>query len=113
MASGMQKCPNAPAHVAYEQCQQFEAWCGPCTAAAEQQASASSCERTPVALILEPSRDLAQQTHDNIAAMKHYLRSPSLRSVLLVGGVQPREAIRELQQGIDIVTGTPGLFPAL
>lgn len=74
----------------------------------EDSAVAKSGARTPSAIILEPSRELAQQTHENIVAMKRHLSAPALRSVLLVGGTQPKEAARQLQQGTDIVTGTPG-----
>ncbi len=85
--------------------------CLPASAAAEEQAAASGGARTPIALILEPSRDLAQQTHDNITAMRRFLANPTLRNALLVGGTQPKEATRELKQGVDIVTGTPGDAP--
>ncbi len=77
-------------------------------AAIEEQASAAAGVRTPSAIILEPSRDLAQQTHDAITSLKRDLTSPSLQSVLLVGGTQPKEAVRQLERGADIVTGTPG-----
>ena len=37
-----------------------------------------------------------------------HLTAPGLRASLLVGGTTPKEATRELAQGTDIVTGTPG-----
>ncbi len=80
----------------------------PCTAATEDQEDAASGVRTPSALILEPSRDLAQQTHDAFNSLKRHLTAPALQSVLLVGGTQPKEASRQLERGADIVTGTPG-----
>lgn len=79
-----------------------------CTAAVEERANVSSGVGTPSALILEPSRDLAQQTHDAINSLKRHLTAPALQSVLLVGGTQPKEAARQLERGADIVTGTPG-----
>ncbi|BDA42848.1 ATP-dependent RNA helicase DDX1 [Coccomyxa sp. Obi] len=78
------------------------------TAAMEEQGNAAGGVRTPSALILEPSRDLAQQTHDAINSLKRHLTTPALQSVLLVGGTQPKEAARQLERGADIVTGTPG-----
>ena len=78
-------------------------------AAMEEQASTAGGVRTPSAIILEPSRDLAQQTHDAVTSLKRHLTSPTLQSVLLVGGTQPKEAIRQLAGGADIVTGTPGM----
>lgn len=74
----------------------------------EEQADAAGGVRTPSALILEPSRDLAQQTHDAINSLKRHLTAPALQSVLLVGGTQPKEAARQLERGANIVTGTPG-----
>jgi len=65
--------------------------------------------RTPLALILEPTRDLAEQTHDNIAAFSKHLSSPEIRQELLVGGTAASEQIKSLRSnGVDIVIGTPG-----
>jgi hypothetical protein len=38
--------------------------------------------QTPLALILEPSRELAEQTHAQITAFKKYLPLPGVREVL-------------------------------
>lgn len=75
----------------------------------EEQASAAGGLRTPSAIILEPSYELAQQTYKVITDLKRHLSSPALQSVLLVGGMQPKEAARQLEKGADIVTGTPGM----
>ncbi|XP_065671009.1 ATP-dependent RNA helicase DDX1 isoform X5 [Hydra vulgaris] len=63
---------------------------------------------SPAALIIEPSRELASQTHDQISLFKKYLPDPKIKNVLLVGGENSSEQIKALQSGVDIVTGTPG-----
>jgi len=64
--------------------------------------------RRPLALILEPTRDLAEQTHNFMQQFKKHLPSPGLRAELVVGGVDPKPVIKALAEGVDIVTGTPG-----
>ena len=63
--------------------------------------------RSVSAIILEPARDLAEQTHDCIECLLRYLQDP--RQVpLLIGGINTKEAEQALRQGdVDIVTGTP------
>ncbi|XP_066913617.1 ATP-dependent RNA helicase DDX1-like [Clytia hemisphaerica] len=63
---------------------------------------------SPAALIMEPSRELATQTHDQITLFKKNLPAPKLKNSCLVGGQNTRDQINELQQGVDILTGTPG-----
>jgi len=63
---------------------------------------------SPAALIMEPSRELAQQTHDQINLFKKYMPDPKPQNALLVGGGNAREQINALESGVDIVTGTPG-----
>jgi len=62
----------------------------------------------PIALILEPARDLAEQTHDNITLFSKHLTNPVLKNALLVGGVSGKDQQKYLQAGVHIVTGTPG-----
>lgn len=62
----------------------------------------------PIALILEPARDLAEQTHDNITLFSKHLTNPVLKNALLVGGVSGKDQQKDLQAGVHIVTGTPG-----
>ena len=57
---------------------------------------------------LPTRRDLAEQTYDSVNDFLKYLSEPSLRSVLLVGGVAPAPQERSLQAGVDVVVGTPG-----
>ena len=78
------------------------------SAAAAAAAAEAQGVRAPRAIILEPARDLAEQTHDCIVACSKYLQAPSLSSALMVGGTDMRDCIRALKEGVDIVTGTPG-----
>jgi ATP-dependent RNA helicase DDX1 len=43
-----------------------------------------------MALILEPTRDLAEQTHTHFADFAKYLTQPALAPALFVGGVDPK-----------------------
>ena len=67
-----------------------------------------ACRRAPLAIILEPSRDLAQQTLDELSRFERYLPQPGLRQLLLVGGQSNREQENALDEGVDIVVGTVG-----
>lgn len=57
------------------------------------------------ALIVAPTRELAQQIHD---AIIEFCRGTGLRSVTLYGGVNINPQIKSLQQGVDIVVACPG-----
>lgn len=43
-------------------------------------------KKSPLCLIVEPTRDLARQTYDVLTRYQTYFHRPQLRSVLLVGG---------------------------
>lgn len=62
----------------------------------------------PQALILEPSRELAEQTLNQIRMFRKHLSNPTPRELLIIGGISGREQIDKLHSGIDIVCGTPG-----
>ena len=83
---------------------------GPGVGAAQEQNSSTS-RRSPTALILEPTRDLAEQTAKVVEHLQSNLTQPSLRSTLLVGGENPKPQAAAIAGGIDIVTGTPGIKP--
>jgi len=57
------------------------------------------------ALILAPTRELAQQIHKVVSALGEYLR---VRCHSCIGGTRVRDDINELQKGVHIVVGTPG-----
>ena len=64
--------------------------------------------RIPMAIILEPSRELAEQTFEQIKLFRSKLPKPTLREALLIGGLPAKEQLKALQQGADVVVGTPG-----
>jgi translation initiation factor 4A len=57
------------------------------------------------ALVLAPTRELAQQIHDVVVAISSYMHC-SVR--VCVGGTAVRDDIRELSRGVQVVVGTPG-----
>ncbi|GJQ78597.1 putative ATP-dependent RNA helicase [Trypoxylus dichotomus] len=72
-------------------------------------ATLKPANNAPQAIIIEPSRELAEQTCDQIKKFKRYLESPKIRELLVIGGVNVKEQINTLQNmGVDIIVGTPG-----
>ena len=59
------------------------------------------------ALILVPTRELAKQTADSIAALRRYLPQRP-KTVVILGGVSINPQMMELRGGADIVVATPG-----
>lgn len=65
-------------------------------------------EKNKNIIIFQPSRELAEQTCNQITKFKKYLDNPRVRELLVVGGVNVKDQINQLNAGIDIVVGTPG-----
>ncbi|MEU3255821.1 DEAD/DEAH box helicase [Streptomyces sp. NPDC006997] len=61
--------------------------------------------RQPLALVLVPTRELAQQVTD---ALTPYARSVSLRLTTVVGGVSLGRQASALRAGAEVVVATPG-----
>jgi ATP-dependent RNA helicase RhlE len=61
--------------------------------------------RTPRALILTPTRELAAQVSDSVRTYGKYL---SLRSAVIYGGIAIGPQIQTLRRGVDILIATPG-----
>ncbi|WP_052128427.1 DEAD/DEAH box helicase [Neosynechococcus sphagnicola] len=61
--------------------------------------------RTPRALILTPTRELAAQVNDSVQTYGKHL---PLRSAVIYGGVGIVPQIQTLRRGIDILVATPG-----
>merc|ERR1719428_2461922 len=57
-------------------------------------------------MILEPTRDLAEQTYKNMTKFNKYLENPTVRIVLFVGGIDEKDRFRALEEGCDICVGT-------
>lgn len=62
-------------------------------------------KKNPRALIVEPTRELAQQV---MAQLEIYGKNLGLRSLLLHGGVKYGRQREGLERGVDIVVATPG-----
>ena len=65
----------------------------------------SGPRRKPRALILAPTRELAEQTH---VAFRQLGSQTGLRSVSIYGGVSAKPQISRLRNGVDIVVACPG-----
>ena len=59
------------------------------------------------ALILVPTRELAKQTTDTIAALRRHLAQRP-KTVTILGGVSINPQMMELRGGADIIVATPG-----
>ena len=57
------------------------------------------------ALVLTPTRELAQQVADNVATYSHYL---PLNSTVVYGGVKINPQMMRLRGGVDVLVATPG-----
>ncbi|WP_136806526.1 DEAD/DEAH box helicase [Desulfosediminicola flagellatus] len=57
------------------------------------------------AVIIAPTRELAEQIHQNVKSMA---RKTSLRSAVIYGGVGKQSQLKELRSGADIVVACPG-----
>ncbi|CAG5928137.1 unnamed protein product [Menidia menidia] len=62
------------------------------------QVKASS--NAPKALIIEPSKELAEQTLNNVKQFKKYVDNPKVRDLLVIGGVPAKEQMAALEQGV-------------
>lgn len=60
---------------------------------------------TPRALILSPTRELAEQTGNSTRSLARQL---SIRTTIVYGGAKRQKQVSELQRGCDIVVACPG-----
>ncbi|WP_026120246.1 DEAD/DEAH box helicase [Nocardiopsis potens] len=65
----------------------------------------SARSRRPRALVLAPTRELAQQVTDSL---EPYARSVGVRLATVVGGMSLSRQARSLGQGVELVVATPG-----
>ena len=71
-----------------------------------QASTSTSPARHPVrALILTPTRELADQVADNV---HNYAKHTALRSIVVFGGVDMKAQAAELKRGVEILIATPG-----
>ncbi|VEL36100.1 unnamed protein product [Protopolystoma xenopodis] len=57
---------------------------------------------------MEPSRELAEQTCEQVKMFKRFLKDPCPRELLIIGGANSQRQVEELGRGVDIVVATPG-----
>ena len=57
------------------------------------------------ALIITPTRELAEQIHQSVSSLS---RGMNIRSIAIYGGVGPGPQINALQRGVEIVVACPG-----
>ena len=68
-------------------------------------ASASPARHPVRALVLAPTRELAIQVHDSVAA---YNKNLPLRSTVVFGGVDMKPQEAALKSGVEVLVATPG-----
>jgi ATP-dependent RNA helicase RhlE len=73
--------------------------------ALENQRKSGQSGHFPRALILTPTRELAQQIED---AIRTYGAFTDFRPVSIYGGVDIKRQFRDLKNGVDIIVATPG-----
>ncbi|WP_443971641.1 DEAD/DEAH box helicase [Sphingobium sp. CR28] len=61
--------------------------------------------RMPRSLILEPTRELADQVAQNF---EKYAKYTKLSTALLIGGVSMGDQVKALEKGVDVLIATPG-----
>merc|ERR1719161_1360743 len=71
-----------------------------------QATAQSKGKRAPLCMILEPTRDLAEQTYKCMTKFNKYLENPTVRITLFVGGIDEKEQFRALEEGVDVTVGT-------
>lgn len=80
----------------------------PCASQTTSMEDSAPRPNAPQAIIIEPSRELAEQTYQQLEKFGKYLKDPCVRSYLLVGGQSSKEQINAVQKGVDIIVATPG-----
>jgi superfamily II DNA/RNA helicase len=61
--------------------------------------------RPPRGLVLVPTRELAQQVHDNLAPLG---RALGVHLTTVYGGAPMHRQVQQLRRGVDVVVATPG-----
>lgn len=100
------KLPNG--YIAVCQAKPENTKANPLAAPNTDGAASKPLPNAPQAIVIEPSRELAEQTYNQIEKFKKHLSNPDVRSLLLIGGVPLEQQKNALKQGVHIVVGTPG-----
>lgn len=70
--------------------------------------SSKGAPNAPMAIIIEPSRELAEQTLNQIKKFKTHINKFCPKELLIIGGASAKDQIDALNRGVDIVVATPG-----
>ncbi len=73
-------------------------------------AAPATRQRSPRALILTPTRELAIQIEECVSDYSQFTR---LRSCVIFGGVNQRPQVEQLHRGVDTLIATPARLPDL
>lgn len=73
----------------------------------DNQSKGEPVKKAPKAVIIEPSRELAEQTFNCLLAFKKYL-ADDIKVLLVIGGSNAKDQMSALNAGVDIVVATPG-----
>lgn len=71
-----------------------------------QVSTQAKVKHPPMCIILEPTRELAEQTHKCMVKFGKYLTSPAVSTCLFVGGMDEQAQLSALNAGVDICVGT-------
>uniref|UniRef100_A0A0K0DCZ6 ATP-dependent RNA helicase DDX1 n=1 Tax=Angiostrongylus cantonensis TaxID=6313 RepID=A0A0K0DCZ6_ANGCA len=72
------------------------------------QSNRNEAAGAPVCIVLEPTKELIEQTHENLVKFSKHVDIPKIRCVSLAAGANMAQILSELNKGIDIVTGGVG-----
>ncbi|KAJ8669776.1 hypothetical protein QAD02_001035 [Eretmocerus hayati] len=82
-------------------------------AGAQNAAPLKPANNAPQAIVIEPSRELAEQTYNQIQKFKKHIKDPEIRELLVVGGQSYKEQLIVLNHGVNIIVGTPGRLESM
>ncbi|MFH4977914.1 hypothetical protein AB6A40_004623 [Gnathostoma spinigerum] len=78
------------------------------TGSGRTQSSTKAEPNAPACIIIEPTKELAEQTHAQIETFRKFLEKPSVRSAVVVGSTPVKQQVDAIMRGVDIITCTPG-----
>lgn len=65
-------------------------------------------QKAPQAVVMAPTRELAQQITEDLKDIAHYL--PAIRVVTVYGGANINKQMDALRKGVHVIVATPGRF---
>ena len=106
--------PHGYRAVASATVDEYEVWEAPVVSVASSSEDVPvTMKKYPLAIVIEPTRELAEQVYNEITKFKRNLSSPPLSHLLCVGGGSHRDMSNQLKHGVNIVVGTAGCITGL